>query len=157
LHYFEDFPAGEVVEFGDREVTAEEIIAFARQFDPQPFHLSEEAGRASVAGGLIASGWHTASMMMRIICDAMLFDAAGQGSPGMDAIDWLKPVRPGDRLRVRMHVIDKRASNSRPEMGFVNARLDMLNAGDVRVMTLTPHFILGRRSPSAGDGEKAGA
>jgi acyl dehydratase len=148
LHYFEDFPAGEVVEFGDREVTAEEIIAFARQFDPQPFHLSEEAGRASVAGGLIASGWHTASMMMRIICDAMLFDAAGQGSPGMDAIDWLKPVRPGDRLRVRRTTVSARGTRSRPEIGVIEARFELMNQNREIVMTQQGSMFF-RRRPGA--------
>jgi len=133
--YFEDFPAGEVVEFGDREVIAEEIIAFARQFDPQPFHLSEEQGRASVAGGLIASGWHTASMMMRVICDEMLVNAAGQGSPGMEAIDWLKPVRPGDRLRVRRTTVSARISRSRPEIGVIEARFELMNQNREIVMT----------------------
>ena len=146
--YFEDFPAGEVVEFGDREVTAEEIIAFARQFDPQPFHLSEEAGRASVAGGLIASGWHTASMMMRIIVDAMLFDAAGQGSPGMEAIDWLKPVRPGDRLRVRRITVSARSSRSRPDIGVIDARFELMNQNREIVMTQQGSMFF-RRRPGA--------
>jgi acyl dehydratase len=148
LLYFEDFPAGEVVEFGDREVTAEEIIVFARQFDPQPFHLSEEAGRASVAGGLIASGWHTASMMMRIIVDAMLFDAAGQGSPGMEAIDWLKPVRPGDRLRVRRITVSARSSRSRPDIGVIEARFELMNQNREIVMTQQGSMFF-RRRPGA--------
>jgi acyl dehydratase len=145
LRYFEDFPAGEVVEFGDREVIAEEIIAFARQFDPQPFHLSEEAGRASVAGGLIASGWHTTSMMMRMICDAMLVDVAGQGSPGMDSIDWLKPVRPGDRLRVRRTTVSARSSRSRPDIGVIEARFELMNQNREIVMTQQGSMFFRRR------------
>jgi acyl dehydratase len=148
LLYFEDFPAGEVVEFGDREVIAEEIIAFARQFDPQPFHVSEEQGRASVAGGLIASGWHTASMMMRVICDEMLVNAAGQGSPGMEAIDWLKPVRPGDRLRVRRTTVSARISRSRPEIGVIEARFELMNQNREIVMTQQGSMFF-RRRPSA--------
>ncbi len=148
LLYFEDFPAGEVVEFGDREVIAEEIIAFARQFDPQPFHVSEEQGRASVAVGLIASGWHTASMMMRVICDEMLVNAAGQGSPGMDAIDWLKPVRPGDRLRVRRTTVSARISRSRPEIGVIEARFELMNQNREIVMTQQGSMFF-RRRPSA--------
>jgi len=155
--YWEDFAPGQATEYGPYEVTAEEIKAFAAEFDPQPMHLDEEAARASMVGGLCASGWHSCAIMMRIIADGFVLDSASMGATGCGEVKWLAPVRPGDRLRVRMQVIDKRASNSRPEMGFVNARLDMLNADDVRVMTLTPHFILGRRSPSAGDGEKAGA
>jgi len=159
--YWEDFTAGQTVEYGSYEVTAEEIKAFAAEFDPQPMHLDEEAARASMMGGLCASGWHSCAIMMRIIADGFVLESSSMGATGCGEVKWLAPVRPGDRLRVRMHVIDKRASKSRPEMGFVNARLDMLNADDVRVMTLTPHFMLGRRSPSAGaaarDGEKAGA
>jgi acyl dehydratase len=148
LHYFEDFPAGEVVEFGDREVTAQEIIAFARQFDPQAFHLGEDEARATVAGGLIASGWHTCSMMMRIIYDEMLVDAAGQGSPGMDAIDWLKPVRPGDRLRVRRITVAARTSRSRPEIGVIEARFELMNQNREIVMTEQGSMFF-RRRPSA--------
>lgn len=148
LLFFEDFPAGEVIEFGDREVIAEEIIAFARQFDPQPFHLSEEAGRASVAGGLIASGWHTASMMMRVICDQMLPNAAGQGSPGMETIDWLKPVRPGDRLKVRRTTLSARTSRSRPELGVIEARFELINQNREVVMTQQGSMFF-RRRPGA--------
>jgi acyl dehydratase len=148
LLYFEDFPAGEVVEFGDREVTAEEIVAFGRQFDPQPFHLSEAEGRATVARGLIASGWHTAAMMMRIIYDEMLVSAAGQGSPGMEAIDWLKPVRPGDRLRARRITLSARTSRSRPEIGVIEARFELMNQNREVVMTQQGSMFF-RRRPSA--------
>ena len=148
MRYFEDFPAGEVVEFGDREVTAEEIIVFARQFDPQPFHLSEDEARATVAGGLIASGWHTASMMMRIIYDAMLFDAAGEGSPGMDMIDWLKPVRPGDRLSVRRTTAGARGTRSRPEIGVIEARFELMNQRREVVMAQQGSMFF-RRRPGA--------
>jgi acyl dehydratase len=148
LRYFEDFPAGEVVEFGDREVTAQEIVAFARQFDPQAFHLGEDEARATVAGGLIASGWHTASMMMRMIYDAMLFDTAGQGSPGMDAIDWLKPVRPGDRLRVRRTTVSARSTRSRPEIGVIEARFELMNQNREIVMTQQGSMFF-RRRPGA--------
>jgi acyl dehydratase len=148
LRYFEDFPAGEVVEFGDREVAAQEIVAFARQFDPQAFHLGEDEAKATVAGGLIASGWHTASMMMRMIYDAMLFDAAGQGSPGMDTIDWLKPVRPGDRLRVRRTTVSARGTRSRPEIGVIEARFELLNQNREVVMTQQGSMFF-RRRPGA--------
>jgi acyl dehydratase len=148
LRYFEDFPAGEVVEFGDREVTAQEIVAFARQFDPQAFHLGEDEARATVAGGLIASGWHTASMMMRMIYDAMLFDTAGQGSPGMDSIDWLKPVRPGDRLRVRRTTVSARNSRSRPDIGVIEARFELMNQNREIVMTQQGSMFF-RRRPGA--------
>ena len=145
--FWEDFIAGQVTEYGTYEVTAEEIKAFAAEFDPQPMHLDEEAARAGMMGGLCASGWHTCAMMMRIIADGFVLESSSMGATGCEEVKWLAPVRPGDRLRVRMHVIDKRASQSRPEMGFVNARLDVLNAAGVCVMTLTPHFMLGRRPP----------
>jgi acyl dehydratase len=134
-------------------VTAEEIKAFAAEFDPQPMHLDEEAARQSLVGGLCASGWHTCAIMMRIVADGFILDSSSMGATGCEEIKWLAPVRPGDRLRVRMEVLATRASASRPDMGFVNARLDMLNAAGVRVMTLTPHLMFGRRPPAAGAGE----
>ena len=148
LLYFEDFPPGEVVEYGDLLVTAEDIVAFAREFDPQPFHLSHDEGLASAAGGLIASGWHTAAMMMRINCDEMLLDAASQGSPGIEAIDWRKPVRPGDRLRVRRTTLSARASRSRPDLGVVEARFELINQNREVVMTQQGSMFF-RRRPSA--------
>jgi acyl dehydratase len=152
LHW-EDFTAGQVAEYGPQTVTAEEIKAFAAEFDPQPMHLDEEAARQSLVGGLCASGWHTCAIMMRIVADGFILDSSSMGATGCEEIKWLAPVRPGDRLRVRMEVLATRASASRPDMGFVNARLDMLNAAGVRVMTLTPHLMFGRRPPAAGAGE----
>ena len=101
--YFENFPPGEIVEYGDTPVTAEAIVAFARQFDPQPFHLGEEAARGTLAGGLIASGWHTAAMLMRMNCDEFLNRAAAQGAPEVEELNWVKPVKPGDRLQRAPH------------------------------------------------------
>ena len=111
LLYFEDFPIGETVEFGDRLVTAEEIVDFARQFDPQPFHLDDAAARGTQAGGLIASGWQTASLLMRMCCDEFVLRSASRGSPGVGELNWVKPVRPGDRLRgggLRQRVEERR-------------------------------------------------
>jgi acyl dehydratase len=150
--HWEDFSAGQVAEYGPLEVTADEIKAFAAEFDPQPMHLDEEAARASMVGGLCASGWHTCALMMRIIADGFVLDAASMGATGCDEVKWLAPVRPGDRLRVRMEVLGTRSSASRPEMGFVHVRFDTLNADGVRVMTLTCHLMLGRR-PAAPVGE----
>ena len=133
-----------------RSVTAAEIKEFAAEFDPQPMHLDEEAARASMVGGLCASGWHTCALMMRIIADGFVLDSSSMGATGCEEIKWLAPVRPGDRLRVRMTVLDARPSASRPEMGFVNARFDMFNADGVRVMTLTPHLMFGRRPSASG-------
>ena len=148
LHW-EDFTAGQVAEYGPQEVTADEIKAFAAEFDPQPMHLDEAAARASMIGGLCASGWHTCAIMMRIVADGFVLDSSSRGATGCKEVKWLAPVRPGDRLRVRTTVLDARASASRPEMGFVNFRFDMFNADGVRVMTLTPHLMFGRRPAGA--------
>src|SRR5271154_7264857 len=125
LLYFEDFPLGEILEFGDRHVTAEEIIEFARQFDPQPFHLDAEAARGTQAGGLIASGWHTASLLMRMCCDAFVSRSASQGGPGVEELNWVKPVRPGDRLRARRTTLSARVSGSRPAIGLVGFQFEV--------------------------------
>jgi acyl dehydratase len=127
LLYFEDFAPGEVVEYGDRTVTAEEIVAFARAFDPQPFHLDEAAARESMAGGLIASGWHSVGLAMRISCDEFFLRSAAQGSPGIESIDWLRPVRPGDRLSVRRTTLSARVSRSRSDIGIVEMRFELMN------------------------------
>jgi len=150
LHW-EDFAAGQTAEYGAYEVTADEIKEFAAEFDPQPMHLDEEAARASMVGGLCASGWHTCAIMMRIIADGFIVDSSSLGGTGCGEVKWLAPVRPGDRLHVRTYVIDTRVSKSRPDMGFVNFRFDMLNAEGVRVMTLTPHLMFGRRPPAPGE------
>jgi acyl dehydratase len=144
LHW-EDFTAGDVAEYGPQEVSAEEIKAFAAEFDPQPMHLDEEAGRASMVGGLCASGWHTCAIMMRIVADGFILDSSSMGGTGCGEVKWLAPVRPGDRLRVRTQVLGRKPSTNRPDMGFVDFRFDVLNADDVRVMTLTPHLMFGRR------------
>ena len=130
--HFEDFRVGAVREFGAATVTKEEIVAFGRQFDPQPFHVDEAAARASPYGGLIASGWHTCGLAMRMYHDAVLRRAAGQGSPGVEKVRWLKPVRPGDVLRVRIEVVEARPSASKPHLGLVRNRWQVLNqAGEV--------------------------
>ncbi len=103
--YFEDFQPGEVRTYGDRLVTAEEIIEFARQYDPQPFHVDAEAARRSQIGELIASGWHTGVILMRMNCDEFLLRTAGEGSPGCEEVSWVKAVRPGDRLKVRRTIL----------------------------------------------------
>src|SRR6188472_4405680 len=117
--YFEDFEPGEVLELGSRTVTEDEIIEFARQFDPQPFHLDPEAAADSVFGGLIASGWHTGAMWMRLYVDNMLGSASAQGSPGVEELRWLAPVRPGDTLHGRLTVLETTASERRPDRGTV--------------------------------------
>jgi len=145
LLYFEDFPAGQVAEYGDRLVTAEEIVAFARAWDPQPFHLDEEAAKHSQAGGLIASGWHTGVMLMRMNCDEFLLRAASEGAPSAEEIKWLRPVGPGDRLSVRRIVVSARPSRSRPEIGVVEFRFEVINQHREIVMTQHNFSFLRRR------------
>ena len=150
LLYFEDFPPGEVSEYGDRLVTAEDIVEFARDFDPQPFHLDDEAGRETQAGGLIASGWHTAALLMRMNCDEFILRSASQGAPGTDEVNWLKPVRPGDRLRVRRTTLSARVSRSRPETGLVEMLFEVLNQNGEIVMTQKGTLFIGRRHSGQG-------
>lgn len=117
--YFEDFEPGQEIELGRRSVTEEEIVAFARQFDPQPFHIDREAAAGSIYGGVIASGWHTCAMMMRMVVDGMRCEEASMGSPGLDGVRWLLPVRAGDTLSVRYLTRQVKASNSKPDRGIV--------------------------------------
>lgn len=135
--YLEDYAPGLVLEFGDRLVTAEEIVAFAREYDPQPFHLDEEEGRKTHFGGLVASGWQTAGFMMRMMVDNMLSPETSLGSPGLDGLRWLKPVRPGDRLRVRATIEEVKRSRSRPEMGTVKQLTEVINQKDEVVLSMT--------------------
>jgi acyl dehydratase len=148
-YYWEDFPIGKVIEFGGLTVTQEEIIRFARDFDPQPFHLDAEAAQHSTFGGLIASGWHTCAMVMRMMCDAYLLESASLGSPGIENLRWMKPVRPGDTLRVRNVVLDARPLESRPNVGLVRNRWSVLNQHDEEVMQMEGYGMFKRRANSA--------
>jgi acyl dehydratase len=134
--YFEDFEPGRTIPVGSRTVNQDEIIAFARQFDPQPFHVDPEAAAQSMFGGIIASGWHTCSMMMRMMVDGFLSEAASLGSPGVDEIRWLKPVRAGDTLSVTTTVLDARASSSRPDRGVVHTMWEAKNQHGETVATV---------------------
>jgi acyl dehydratase len=156
--YFEDFSVGDVKEYGDHVVTAEEIKEFAAEFDPQPMHLDEEAARHTIVGGLCASGWHTCCMMMRILADGFILNSSSMGAPGVDEIRWLAPVRPGDRLRVRAAIEDKREPKSRPDFGFVRMRFEVLTTNDTCVMTSITNMMFGRRVPraAAADVSEAG-
>lgn len=150
--FWEDFPAGSVREFGNMTVTREAIIGFAREFDPQPFHVDEEAGRDSLFGGLCASGWHTASMAMRMMCDEYLLESASLGSPGVENLKWLKPVYPGDSLRVRLQVIEARPMASRPHVGLVRSRWEVLNQRAETVLTMEGWGMFERRPDRATAG-----
>ncbi|HYF58481.1 MAG TPA: MaoC family dehydratase [Burkholderiaceae bacterium] len=134
--WFDDYPVGETVEFGDYPITESEVVEFASRYDPQPFHLDAEAARESIYGGLIASGWMTASCAMRMLVDHYISPLASMGSPGIDQLRWLKPVRPGDRLRMRVTVKDSRRSQSKPDRGMVRFVQEVLNQDGVVVMTL---------------------
>jgi acyl dehydratase len=146
--YWEDFAAGDTATYGSRLVTREEIVAFAAEFDPQPMHLDEEAGRASMLGGLTASGWHSCALLMRIISDGFLLDSSFMGGTGIDEVRWHEPVRPGDRLTVRATVLETRLSSSRPEVGFAKVCFEMFNAAGRKLMTMTPHMMFARRRPA---------
>ena len=135
--WFEDYVPGAVHDLGSVVLDEEEVIAFARQFDPQPFHLDKERAEKSAFGGLIASGWHTASMVMRLIVDHYLSEISSEGSPGIDELRWLRPVHPGDELSVRVTILDARRSRSRPERGIVRSQIETLNQAGEIVMHLT--------------------
>jgi len=143
--YFEDFRPGQTVELGSRTVTEEEIVAFARQWDPQPFHTDAEAARDSVFGGLVASGWHTGAMWMRLYVDSLLDGTASHGSPGVEELRWLAPVRPGDTLTGRLEVLEAVPSERRPDRGTVRIRAEMVNQDGVTVMSMTTRGHFGRR------------
>ncbi|HEY7654026.1 MAG TPA: MaoC family dehydratase [Methylomirabilota bacterium] len=145
MKYFEDVEIGETTRFGRYEVTREEILEYARQFDPQPFHLDEEAARASMFGGLVASGWHTGAMFIRMVCDGMVPTAATSGSMGFDDLKWLKPVRPGDVLSVESVVREKIESRSRPDRGIVKIESRVSNQRREVVMSLVSLVIYLRR------------
>lgn len=133
---YEDFEVGSSIELGSKQVTAEEVVDFASQFDMQPMHLDEEAGKASILGGLSASGWHTCAMFMRMMCDAFLLNSTSQGAPGVDYVRWKRPTLAGDTLTGHSTVTDKRLSSSRPGLGFVTVRHEVRNQRGEVVMEL---------------------
>jgi acyl dehydratase len=144
---FEDFFVGQSISCGSRTVTADEIVAFASQFDPQPFHVDPEAGGRSIYGSLIGSGWHTASMAMKLACDSYLVGSTSAGSPGVDELRWLKPVRPGDTIRLDIVTREVRPSVSKPDRGVVVHEWRVHNQRDELVMTMRGMGLFLRRSP----------
>ncbi|QDX40979.1 MaoC family dehydratase [Salarchaeum sp. JOR-1] len=149
MTYYEDFDVGDVEEFGSYTVSKEEIVEFAEQFDPQPFHVDEEAAAESPFGGLIASGWHTASLWMKLMVEHHYDDAASLGSPGVEEIQWTEPVRPGDTLSVRLEVAEKRPLESDPSRGLLTTDTAMFNQDDEVVMTMRGKAFYERRNPDA--------
>lgn len=143
--FFEDYQAGRVHELGAISVSEAEIVAFATQFDPQYFHLDREKAAASPFGGIIASGWHTVSLAMRLYVDHYLSHVSSLASPGVDEIRWPNPVRPGDTLRVRVTILDTRPSRSRPDRGIVRSRVEAMNQKEDLVLNMIVLSFIGRR------------
>ena len=146
MRTFEDFIVGETIEHGTLTVSAEDIVAFARLYDPQPFHLDTATPEAEETGGLIASGWHVSALFMRLMTHSMLLDSTSMGSPGIETLKWPKPVRPGDALSARSTVIGRRASQSRPTMGLVHFRHEASLAAGETVMAMENTIMFGRRT-----------
>ena len=147
-HYWEDLQPGPARDLGTITVTAQEIKEFAAKFDPQPFHLDEEAGRQSIFGNLIASGWHTCAMAMRLTVDNFLNESSSLGSPGLDNVRWLKPVYPGDTLRLMHTITETRAMRSRPDAGIVRSLWELMNQDGEKVMQMEGYGMFRRREPA---------
>jgi acyl dehydratase len=143
--FLDDLVAGQVHELGQRTVSREEIIAFARDWDPQPFHLDEDAARETIYGGLIASGWHTVCIFMRLFADGLLRGAAAMGAHGVDELRWLRPVRPGDELHGRVEVLEVLPSRSKPDRGIARLRSVVTNQTGDEVLSFVAAVIFQRR------------
>jgi acyl dehydratase len=144
---FEDLTPGWSIILPPRALTREEIVRFAREWDPQPFHLDEQAAQRSHFGGLVASGWQTASLCMRLVVDGLLKNSTSMGSPGIDELRWLKPVRPDDPLTLTVKVLEARPSQSKPDRGSVKIGYSLANGAGEQVMTMSAWVIFARRSP----------
>ncbi len=149
---FEDFPPGRFGSFGPRHVTREEILAFAAEFDPQPMHLDEAAASQSMLNGLSGSGWHLCSIMMRMLCDGFVERTASLGSPGVDEVRWLAPLRPGDNLTLDVEVMEARLSRSRPDTGIVTFKSTVRNAAGQALCEMISPMIIGRQGRVSGEG-----
>ncbi len=145
--WWEDLALGEVRALGSVTPTAEEMVAFASQFDPQPFHLDPDAARDSVFGGLCASGWHTCALAMRLMVTNFLSQTSSLGSPGLESLKWLKPVFPGDTLRLQHSIVEKRPMAKRPDVGLVRAVWEMFNQHDQKVLHMEGYGMFRRRTP----------
>lgn len=153
--FFEDFEVGQAFELGEKVLTKEEIVAFAEAYDPQPFHVDEEAAKGTAFGGIVASGWHTAAVWMRLYADAVLSRAESMGSPGVEELRWLRPVRPGDKLIATVTVLDAASSGSNPRRGTVYLLSEVRNGRGETVMTMKARGLFARRNPADG-GEASG-
>ena len=148
IRYFEDYAPGAVVDCGTFTLSEAEIIAFAAQYDPQPFHTDPVAAKDSPFGGVIASGWHSTAMMMRQLVGHFFSPETGLGSPGVDSIRWISPVRPGDTLQVRVTIAEARRSASKPDRGIVKTRTELVNQDGQVAMTVTANSIIRARNPA---------
>lgn len=154
MQYFEDIEVGTVQRFGAYAVTREEVVEFARKYDPQPFHLSDEEAARTHFGRLSASGWHTCAMVMSMVVANLRENRqAGLGSPGIDELRWLRPVFPGDTLRCETEVLDKRRSEKRPELGIYRSRMTVSNQNDFAVMTFVSTGLVATRPDGADETE----
>ena len=152
MKYYEDIAVGDARSFGHYEVTREEVMEFAGKYDPQPFHLDDDAAAATHFGRLSASGWHTCSMTMAMMVENMKSErSAGLGSPGVDQLRWKKPVYPGDTLRCETAVIEKRRSASRPEMGIFKSHIRTYNQHDELVLEMVSNGLIATRDPGGTD------
>ncbi len=151
VRYFEDFAPGDTYELGSVTLTREKLLEFAREYDPQPIHLDDERARESVFGGLIASGWQTVALFMRLFVDGLLNSTVSMASPGIDELRWLRPVRPGDTLRARVTILEATPSLRRMDRGTIRSSCEMLNQHDETVFRMIGMNILGRRPPSGTD------
>ena len=144
-YFWDDFTPGWTYESGSRTLGADEIVRFAREYDPQVFHTDEEGAKATPFGGLIASGWQTCGVMMRLMCDGYLVESACLGSPGLEELRWLKPVRPGDALRLRTTALEQTPSRKDPSRGTVKFRWEVLNQNDEIVCSIVGRQLFRRR------------
>ena len=149
LLHFEDLSAGQTIELGSLTVSRDDIVGFAAEFDPQPFHLDEEAGEASMLGGLAASGWHTASLVMRLLAKGFLNRTTGRGSPGITSLQWKQPVRPDDVLTAKAEILETRDLRSKPDLGLVTVRVTASNQDGKDVLVWENPILFARRNETA--------
>jgi len=154
-YFWEDIKTGERENIGSVLVDKDEVIEFATRYDPQPFHVDEQAAKRSIYGGLIASGWHTCAMVMRLMCDAYLLESASLGSPGLENVRWLKPVRPGDTLTAYRTTLETRVSSSRPDRGIVKTLWEVENQKGELVLTMSGVNFFLKREPDDAEGKSS--
>lgn len=154
--FWEDFTAGQAFEHGPRRLPRDEMLGFAAEFDPQPMHLDEAAARESMLGGLAASGWYACAIAMRLAVDAFIHDSTSMGAPGVDEVRWLLPIRPDDAVLFRATVLETRASRSRPDMGLVKFRFELIDGDNQCALSLVTSLMLGRRQAGSAGPALAG-